>query len=101
MRLERERGAQSQRLAGVESRSRSLGDELRRLAARIEPFARELDSLRASRLVQVVRGLVANDEIVRIQRQLDDRTRAASSLNESQSALARALASVRDERTAV
>ena len=100
-RIERERGAQSQRLAGIESRSRSLGDELRRLAARIEPFARELDSLRASRLVQVVRGLVANDEIARIQRQLDERTRAASSLNESQSALAQALAAVRDERTAV
>ena len=100
-RIERERGAQSQRLAAIESRSRSLGDELRRLAARIEPFARELDSLRASRLVQVVRGLVAGDEIARIQRQLDERTRAASTLNESQSALARALAAVRDERTAV
>ena len=51
--------------------------------------------------MQVVRGLVANDEIARIQRQLDERTRAASSLNESQSALAQALAAVRDERTAV
>ena len=100
-RLERERGAQAQRLAALESRSRSLIEEMRRLAARIEPFARELDSLRASRLSHVVRGLVANDEIARIQRQLDERTRAASSLNESQSALARSLAAVRDERTAV
>ena len=100
-RLDRERGAQAQRLAAIESRSRSLGDELRRLGARIEPFARELDSLRASRLSHQVRGLVANDEIARIQRQLDERTRAASSLNESQSALATALAAVRDERTAV
>jgi chromosome segregation protein len=100
-RLERERGAQAQRLAAIESRSRSLGDELRRLAARIEPFARELDSLRASRLTQVVRGLVAHDEISRIQRQLDERTRAASTLSDSQSELARGLAAVRDERTAV
>ena len=100
-RLERERGAQAQRLAAIESRSRSLGDELRRLAARIEPFARELDSLRASRLAQVVRGLVAHDEIARIQRQLDERTRAASTLSDSQSELARGLAAVRDERTAV
>jgi chromosome segregation protein len=100
-RLERERGAQAQRLAAIEQRSRSLADELRRLEARIEPFARELDSLRATRLQHVVRGLVAQDEIVRIQRQLDERTRAASSLTESQSQLARTLARVRDEKTAV
>jgi chromosome segregation protein len=100
-RLERERGAQAQRLAAIESRSRSLADELRRLEARIEPFARELDALRATRLQHVVRGLVAQDEIVRIQRQLDERTRAASSLTESQSQLARTLARVRDEKTAV
>ena len=100
-RLDRERGAQAQRLAAIEQRSRSLGDELRRLEARIEPFARELDSLRATRLQHVVRGLVANDEIVRIQRQLDERTTAASSLSESQSQLARTLARVRDEKTAV
>ncbi|MFZ4750526.1 MAG: chromosome segregation protein SMC [Phycisphaerales bacterium] len=100
-RLDRERGAQAQRLAAIEQRSRSLGDELRRLEARIEPFARELDSLRATRLQHVVRGLVAQDEIVRIQRQLDERTTAASSLSESQSQLARTLAKVRDEKTAV
>jgi chromosome segregation protein len=100
-RLERERGAHAQRLAAIESRSRSLGEELRRLAARIEPFAREIDSLRASRLTHVVRGQVAQDEIARIQRQLDERTRAASTLTDSQSELARALAAVRDERTAV
>jgi len=100
-RIERERGALAQRLAAIESRSRSLVDELRRLAQRIEPFAREIDSLRAARLQHVVRGLVATDEIARIQRQLDERTRAASSLTESQSQLARALAKVRDEKTAV
>ncbi len=100
-RLERERGALAQRLAAVESRSRSLGEELRRLEARIEPFARELDAHRAARLSQVVRGLVAQDEIVRIQRHLDERLRAASSLSESQAALARELARVRDEKTAV
>ena len=100
-RLERERGGLAQRLAAIESRSRSLNDELRRVEARIEPFARELDSLRATRLQHVVRGQVATDEIVRIQRQLDERTRAASSLSESQSQLARALAKVRDEKTAV
>ena len=100
-RLDRERGAQAQRLASIESRSRSLADELRRLEARIEPFARELDTLRATRLTHVVRGLVAADEIVRIQRQLDARTRDASSLSESQSQLARTLAKVRDEKTAV
>ena len=100
-RLERERGAQAQRLAGIESRSRSLADELRRLDARIAPFARELDSLRATRLQHLVRGLVATDEITRIQRQLDERTTAASSLSESQSQLARTLAKVRDEKTAV
>ncbi len=100
-RLERERGSQAQRVASIESRARSLSDELRRLEARIEPFARELDTHRASRLTHVVRGLVAQDEITRIQRQLDERTRAASSLSETQSALARELARVRDEKTAV
>ncbi|MFM1822744.1 MAG: Chromosome partition protein Smc, partial [Planctomycetota bacterium] len=101
MRLDRERGALAQRLAAVESRSRSLGDELRRLEARIAPFARELDAHRAARLSHLVRGLVAGDEIARIQRRLDERLRAASSLSESQSALARELARVRDEKTAV
>ncbi len=100
-RLDRERGSQAQRVASIESRARSLADELRRLEARIEPFARELDAHRASRLAHVVRGLVAQDEITRIQRQLDERTRAASSLSETQSALARDLARVRDEKTAV
>lgn len=100
-RLERERGAQAQRLAGIESRSRSLADELRRLEARIEPFARELDTHRAARLSHVVRAIVASDEITRIQRQLDERTRAASSLTETQSKIARELARVRDEKTAV
>ena len=100
-RLERERGSQAQRVASIESRARSLADELRRLEARIEPFARELDTHRAARLTHVVRGLVAQDEITRIQRQLDERTRAASSLSETQSALARDLARVRDEKTAV
>jgi len=100
-RLDRERGSQAQRVASIESRARSLSDELRRLEARIEPFARELDTHRAARLTHVVRGLVAQDEITRIQRQLDERTRAASSLSETQSALARDLARVRDEKTAV
>jgi len=100
-RLERERGSQAQRVAAIESRARSLADELRRLEARIEPFARELDTHRAARLTHVVRGLVAQDEITRIQRQLDERTIAASSLTETQSALARDLARVRDEKTAV
>ncbi len=100
-RLERERGALAQRLAAIESRARSLSEELRRVEARIEPFARELDSLRATRLQHVVRGLVAHDEIARIQRQLDERTHAASSLTDSQAQLARALAKVRDEKTAV
>ena len=101
VRLDRERGALAQRLAAVESRSRSLGDELRRLEARIAPFARELDAHRSARLAHLVRGLVAGDEITRIQRRLDERLRAASSLSESQSALARELARVRDEKTAV
>ncbi|MCE2883580.1 MAG: chromosome segregation protein SMC [Planctomycetaceae bacterium] len=100
-RLERERGSQAQRVAAIESRARSLADELRRLEARIEPFARELDTHRAARLTHVVRALVAQDEITRIQRQLDERTIAASSLTETQSALARDLARVRDEKTAV
>ncbi|MFM2164482.1 MAG: Chromosome partition protein Smc, partial [Planctomycetota bacterium] len=100
-RIERERGGLAQRLAAIESRTRSLVDELRRLEQRIEPFAREIDGLRAVRLQHVVRGLVATDEISRIQRQLDERTRAASSLTESQAQLARALAKVRDEKTAV
>ncbi len=100
-RLERERSLQAQRLAGIESRSRSLADELHRLDARIEPFAREIDALRATRLQHVVRGLVATDEITRIQRQLDERTSAASTLTDSQSLLARTLAKVRDEKTAV
>ncbi|MFM7261482.1 MAG: hypothetical protein ACKO3W_12850, partial [bacterium] len=101
VRLDRERGSQAQRVASIESRARSLSDELRRLEARIEPFARELDAHRAVRLTHVVRGLVAQDEITRIQRQLDERTRAASSLSDTQSALARDLARVRDEKTAV
>jgi chromosome segregation protein len=100
-RLDRDRSGLAQRLAAIESRSKSLSDELHRLEARLEPFARELDSLRATRLHHVVRGQVAVDEIARIQRQLDERTRAASSLSESQSQLARALAKVRDEKTAV
>ena len=100
-RLERDRAGQAQRLAAIESRSKSLSDELHRLEARIEPFARELDGLRATRLQHVVRGLVATDEITRIQRQLDERTRAASTLSDSQSQLARSLAKLRDEKTAV
>jgi chromosome segregation protein len=100
-RLDRERSSAAQRVAAIESRTRSLGDELRRIEARIEPFARELDGLRATRLQHVVRGLVANDEIARIQRQLDERTLAASSLSDSQAQLARTLAKVRDEKTAV
>ncbi|MFM7133191.1 MAG: chromosome segregation protein SMC [Planctomycetota bacterium] len=99
-RIERERGSIAQRVAGIESRTRSLGDELRRLETRLEPFARELDAHRASRLAQTVRALVAQDEIERIQRQLDERMRMASSLSENQSRLARELARVRDERTA-
>ena len=100
-RLERERGAHAQRLAGIESRSRSLGDELHRLDARIEPFARELDSQRAARLTHVVRASVALDEINRIQSQLDQRNSTATTLSDTQSKLARELATVRDDKTAV
>lgn len=100
-RLERERGAHAQRVAGIEARSRSLADEMRRLETRIEPFARELDIHCAARLTHVVRGLVANDEIANIQRQLDARQKAATSLSQTQRELANELACVRDEKTAV
>ncbi|MFM7052633.1 MAG: chromosome segregation protein SMC [Planctomycetota bacterium] len=100
-RLDRERGALAQRLAAIESRARSLHDELVRLDTRLEPFAREIDQHRAARLSHVVRGQVAQDEIERIQRALDARMRMASVLGDSQSQLARELARVRDERTAV
>ncbi len=100
-RLDRERGAHAQRLAGIESRTRSLAEEMHRLDARIEPFARELDTHRAARLTHVVRGTVAHDDIARIQQQLDQRTSTASTLSDTQSKLARELAGVRDEKTAV
>ncbi|MFZ9881599.1 MAG: AAA family ATPase, partial [Phycisphaerales bacterium] len=100
-RLERERGALAQRLAAIESRSRSLTDEMRRLETRLEPFAREIDQHRAARLAHVVRGQVAHDEIERIQRRLDERIIMASALGDTQSQLARELARVRDDRTAV
>ncbi|MFZ9915762.1 MAG: AAA family ATPase, partial [Phycisphaerales bacterium] len=100
-RLARERGALAQRLAAIESRSRSLTDEMRRLETRLEPFAREIDQHRAARLAHVVRGQVAHDEIERIQRRLDERIIMASALGDTQSQLARELARVRDDRTAV
>ncbi len=101
LRLDRERGQFSTRLAGIEARERSLHEEFLRLEARLDPFAQELDSSRAQRLQFVVRGTVAQDEIARATGELEQRTSVASSLSVSHAGKLRELAQLRDERTAV
>ncbi len=101
LRLDRERGQFSTRLAGIEARERSLHEEYLRLEARLEPFAQELDSSRAQRLQFVVRGTVAQDEIALVAGELEHRTSVASSLSVSHAGKLRELAQLRDDRTAV
>jgi chromosome segregation protein len=97
--LERERSQVGGRVASLEAREHSLAEQRTKLAARRDPFARELDQHRVSRNAAKVRALVAEDQIQRLQRELDERNHAAQQLGDRQTTLGAELALVRDERT--
>ena len=99
--LERERSQLSGRVASLEARSHSLAEQRTKLAGRRDPFARELDQHRVARSAARVRTLVAEDQIQRLQRELDERTAVAQLLGDRQTTLATTLASLRDERTSL
>jgi len=97
--LERERSQLAGRIASLEARGHSLAEQRSKLAARRDPFARELDMHRSGRNAARVKSAVADDQITRLQRDLDERTQVAARLGDRQSALAGELAHRRDERT--
>ncbi|MBL9118387.1 MAG: chromosome segregation protein SMC [Phycisphaerae bacterium] len=97
--LERERSQMAGRIASLEAREHSLAEQRTKLAARRDPFARELDQHRVSRNASRVRSLVAEDQIQRYQRELDERTSVAQQLGDRQTTLGTELAALRDERT--
>jgi chromosome segregation protein len=99
--FERERSQLGGRIASLEARAHSLAEQRAKLASRRDPFARELDAHRVGRNASRVKALVAEDQIQRLQRELDERTRIATSLGDRQATLAGELAQLRDTRTSL
>jgi chromosome segregation protein len=99
--IERERSSLSGRMASLEARAHSLAEQRSKLAGRRDPFARELDQHRVARSAARVRTLVAEDQIQRLQRELDERNHVAQLLGDRQTTLGTSLASLRDERTSL
>lgn len=99
--MERERAGLAGRNASLEARAHALAEQRGKLVARRDPFAREVDAHRASRLKAVVRHAVAEDRIRVLQRELEERTRIAGQLGDRHASLAAALATLRDERTGI
>lgn len=97
--MERERSQLAGRAASLEARLHSLSEQKAKLTARRDPFARELDTHRVARCAASIRAQVADDEIRRLQRELDDATRVAAQLGDRHATLATTLARLRDERT--
>ncbi len=97
--IERERSQLANRASSLEARRHALAEQRGKLAARRDPFARELDGHRVSRTAAVVRSLVLDDEIRRLQSELDERSRRAASLGDTHAELLARLAGFRDERT--
>jgi chromosome segregation protein len=89
------------RASSLEARRHALGEQRSKLASRRDPFARELDGHRVARSAASVRGWVLEDEIRRLQGELDERGRRAANLGDTHAELLGKLAGFRDERTSL
>ena len=99
--IERERNQLANRASSLEARRHALGEQRSKLASRRDPFARELDGHRVARSAAAVRGWVLEDEIRRLQGELEERGRRAASLGDTHAELLGKLAGFRDERTSL
>ncbi|MFO0782596.1 MAG: chromosome segregation protein SMC [Phycisphaerales bacterium] len=98
---DRESARAQAHLASIDDRERQLADGLSRLDRRRQPFEMELDAQRVQRNHQVVRRLVALDEVRRLEGRVHEHIARAAALGDRHGALARRLTELRDERTSL